>query len=62
MNELFVGFITKIYTLWTLKSKSNVQNVSIYDFAGLLSIIDKDLAKWSLRRSFQSRYLLIISN
>jgi len=41
-----------------LELESNLQNSSIYDFAGLLSIVDEDLTKWSFTRSFQSRYLL----
>jgi len=41
-----------------LESESNLQNSSIYDFAGLLSIIDGNLTNWSFTRSFQSRYLL----
>ena len=43
MNELIAGFITKTYVYWSLKSKLDAQNISIYDFAGLLSIIDEDL-------------------
>jgi len=45
-----------------LEQKFDLQNSSIYDFAGLLSIIDGNLTEWSLTGSFQSRYLLIISN
>jgi len=41
-----------------LESKSNEQNTSIYDFAGLLSIVDEGLTNWLFTRSFQSRYLL----
>ena len=42
MDDLFVRLISETSEYRTLELKSNKENKAIYDYAGLLSILDDD--------------------